>query len=117
MKVDDPHISDYYAARGEVRVKVNARSICKIGHNRVKLTVEIWKDGTVGINFVKKFSTNPLALTSHGALVEMKSASAICKDLRPTTYFAYAYGKAEVNGKFRRTPVAVSDHLRLRCGT
>lgn len=117
IKVDNPHISNYFAKRGENRIKVNARSVCTFGHRNVILTIEIWKDGRLGSNFVGKFSTNPLAHTSEGKLVEMKSASVICKDNRPTTYFAYAYGKAEVNGKNRRTPVAVSDHLKLKCGT
>jgi hypothetical protein len=117
IKVDDPHISEYYKKRGEVRVKVNARSICTLGHRNVKLTIEIWKDGRIGSNFVGRFSTNPLAPTSLGNEVELKSASVLCKNRQPTDYFAYAYGKAEVNGKIRRTPVAVSKHLELRCGT
>ena len=117
VKVDNPHISKYYLKRGQVRVKVNARSICTYGHRQVKLAVEIWKDGRVGSNFVKMFSTNPLAPTSFGNLVELKSASVVCKNSRPTTYFAYSYGKAEVNGNKRRTPVAVTDHVVLRCGT
>lgn len=117
IKVDDPHISEYYKKRGENRVKVNARSICTYGHRNVKLTIEIWKDGRIGSNFVGRFSTNPLAPTSLGNEVELKSASVFCKNRQPTDYFAYAYGKAEVNGKIRRTPVAVSKHLELRCGT
>lgn len=117
IKVDNPHISNFFAKRGEIRVKVNARSVCTYGHREVSLTIEIWKDGQVGSNFVGKFSTNPLARTSAGKLVEMNSASVICKNFRSTKYFAYAYGKAEVNGKARRTPVAVTDHLSLKCGT
>jgi hypothetical protein len=98
-------------------VKVNARSNCSYGHRNVILTIEIWKEGRLGSNFVEKFSTNPAASTSSGELVEMKGASVICKNFRLTKYFAYAYGKAEVNGKNRRTPVAVTDHLKLKCGT
>jgi len=117
IKVDDPHISKYFLRRGERKVKVNARSFCAPGHRNVRITIEIWKDGRVGSNFVMKFSTNPVSSTSRGILVEMKNASVLCKDLRPTNYFAYAYGEAEVNGKRRKTPIAVTDHLNLKCGT
>lgn len=117
IKIDNPHISNYFTKRGQTRVKANARSVCTYGHREVNLTIEIWKDGRVGSNFVGKFSTNPLARTSVGTLVEMKSASVLCKTLRPTKYFAYAYGKAVVNGKARKTPVAVTEHIELKCGT
>lgn len=117
VTVDDPHTSNYYLKRGQTRVKVNARSVCTYGHRQVKLTVEIWKNGRVGSNFVKIFSTNPTALSSFGDLVEMKSASVLCKNTKPTSYFAYAYGKAVVNGSHRSTPVAVTAHVTLRCGT
>ena len=117
IKVDDPHISRHYANRGELRVKVNARSVCTDGHSQVKLTVEIWKEGLVGSNFVQKFSTNPLASTSDVKVIQLKSASVLCRDFRLTKYFAYAYGKALVQGKDRRTPVAVTEHLQLKCGT
>lgn len=117
IKVDDPHISKYYLYRGEVRVKVNARSVCSYGHQRVKLTVEIWKDGKVGSNFVGRFSTNPLAASSTGKIINLKNASVVCKNLRPTKYFAYAYAEALVNGKSRKTPIAVTDHINIECGT
>lgn len=117
IKVDDPHISNYYLSRGEVRVKVNARSICGIGHSEVKLTIEIWKRGRIGSNFVRKFTTEPLSRTSSGTRVELKNASVICLNEKETSYFAYAYSKAIVHGKKRRTPVAVSDTVNLKCGT
>lgn len=117
VKVDDPHISKYYLKKGQERVKVNARSVCSHGHRHVNLSVEIWKDGRVGSNFVGIFSTNPLTFTSITGLVEIKNASVKCKNRKPTKYFAYAYGKAEIEGKKSRTPVAVTDHVVLRCGT
>jgi len=117
IKVDDPHISKHFVNRGEVRVKVNARSVCANGHSHVKLTVEIWKEGFFGSNFVQRFSTNPLAPTSEGRVIQIKSASVSCKDLRPTKYFAYGYANAIVEGKERRTPIAVTEHLKLKCGT
>lgn len=117
IKVDDPHISNYYLKRGEVRVKVNARSYCALGHSQVKLSIEIWKKGRIGSNFVKKFETLPNAKISSGIKVELKNASVICLNEKATSYFAYAYSKALVHGKKRRTPVAVSDTVNLKCGT
>ena len=117
IKVDDPHISEHFRKRGEDWVKVNAKSFCTQSHSNVRLTIEIWKEGRAGSNFVGKFETNPNLRSSSGIDVRLKSASVKCKNAKGTNYYAYAYGKALVNGKQRRTPVAVSKIVTLACGT
>ena len=83
----------------------------------MKLTVEIWKEGRFGSNFVGMFSTDPSLISSSGIRVDMKNASVPCKDVRETKYYAFAYSKAIVAGKNRKTPYAITDHLDIQCGT
>ena len=119
IEVDNAHISTSLVKLRKLKyVKVNARSICNVPQLRVTLTLEIYKTGLFGDHFVARFETKEYLRQSAGLRVEIKDATARCKNSEMTHYFGIAYAKAIIQGKWQYAGRTRSDGITpLHCGT
>jgi hypothetical protein len=99
-------------------VKVNARSICNVPQERVMLTVEIHKTGSLVDHLVASHITNPTSPKSSGLKVENLETSGICVSSQSTNYYGIAYSKAIIQGKWQYAGKTRSPRTEtLKCGT
>lgn len=119
IEIHDAHISTAILRKeNRLAVKVNALSRCNNLQRRVKLTVEIYKEGFGAPKLVTKTSTNPDNPKSQGLVVKNQFTYQYCKDRRKTRYFGVATSQAVINGKsYRTSPVRSENTIELDCGT
>ena len=119
IEIDNAHISTSILIHRQIRfVKVNARSICNVPQQRVMLTVEIHKTGTLVDHLVTSHFTSPTSPKSSGLRVDNLETAKICVSNQLTGYYGIGYSKALIQGKWQYAGRTSSPKIvPLRCGT
>lgn len=119
IRIHDPHISEYMKTKiGVDYVKANAESKCNRYQSKVILTVQIIKLTRFGDEFITQKSTKMNAPQSSGLKVVNEGTMRRCKDSKPTFFYAVAFAKAFIDGRWQYAGKTRSENIvELRCGT
>lgn len=119
IEVSYPHISTSLIKNKGIRaVKVNSYSTCNRPHSRIRLTVEIWKEGL----FLKEklFSTTERRIAPIPAYERFYNNSTFipCLNRKPTRYYGVAYAKALIGDKWHYARDQLDIEFKvIPCGT
>lgn len=119
IRVDDPHISKYILrTRGDLAVKVNARSTCDKSMRNLKFYVEIYKVGLLRDYQVGEGQVQIQSLIYANKVIKNEKANTECVNQKSSRYYGIAYASAIIDGELRKTlKVTSAKTITLKCGT
>lgn len=118
VSIGYPHISKFIQRNnGYLAVKVNAYSKCNRPHSRVTLTVELWKEELVFKKRIRKTVARHLQEIPAGEKFRNLGTFVRCNSDAKTLYFAKAYAKAWIDGKWQFAADKSKVSIPVFCGT
>jgi hypothetical protein len=118
VSIGYPHISKFIQRNnGYLAVKVNAYSKCDRTHSRVTLTVELWKEELLLKKRIRKTVARHLQEIPAGEKFRNLGTFVRCNSDAKTLYFAKAYAKAWIDGKWQFATDRSKISIPVFCGT